>query len=117
MYVCENTKACEVDRNLTVDEVSILLQFVPEEEHGVIHDLYEPFLVPRARIVSTLLSIVEILEGGESRDVVLLTDRVELGAVQSSKDSLLVFSEMFGRLLVLWLGCLAVATPGSIKHH
>ena len=50
------------------------LKFVSEEECRVTHDLYEPFLVPRAIIRCALFAIVEIFERGETCYIVLLTD-------------------------------------------
>ena len=93
------------------------LKFISEEERWVTHDLYEPFLVPGPSIVSTLLSVVEILERGETSDFVLFTDRLEFGAIESSQNSLFVFFEVFGCSLVLWLCCLAMATPRGVEHH
>ena len=93
------------------------LKFISKEERRVTHDLYEPFLVPGSSIVSTLLAVVEILERRKTSDFVLFTDRLEFGAIESSQNSLFVFFEVFGCSLVLWLCCLAMATPGGVEHH
>ena len=94
-----------------------MLEFISKEEHGIAHNLHKPFLVPWTTVMSALLAVVEVLEGWKPTDVMLLTDRVELGAVECCKYRLLVLFEVLGRLLVFRFGCLAVSTPRCVEHH
>ena len=86
-------------------------------ESRVGHELHEALLVPPTIVGGGVLAVVEVHEGGEPSDIMLLTDGVKLGAVYGSEGDFLVGAELLSSSSVLRLGSLAVPTPRRIEHH
>ena len=92
------------------------LELVSDRPRRVRHERYESRLASWSVVQVVSLPVVEVLDGGVARDLLLAADCGVLRAVDSSKGHLLILIEDFCCGGVLWLCGLAVATPGGIEH-